>query len=48
VQTSIVGMRRPGHVRENLATSDAPPLGEELIAKLRRHRWDRSAAPWSD
>ena len=48
VQTSIVGMRRPGHVRENLATSDAPALGEELIAKLRRHRWDRSAAPWSD
>jgi aryl-alcohol dehydrogenase-like predicted oxidoreductase len=48
IQTSIVGMRRPAHVRENLATSDAPPLEPELLAVLRRHRWDRSAAPWSD
>ena len=48
VQTSIVGMRRHDHVRENLATSDQPPLDEELMAKLRRQRWDRSATPWSD
>jgi aryl-alcohol dehydrogenase-like predicted oxidoreductase len=48
VQTSIVGMRRHDHVRENLATSDQPPPDDELMAKLRLHRWDRSAASWSD
>ena len=48
VQTSICGMRRPHHVRENLATSDEAPLSDELMSLLAQHRWDRSAAPWSD
>jgi aryl-alcohol dehydrogenase-like predicted oxidoreductase len=48
VSTTIVGMRRPNHVRENLAVSDAGPLDAELLRNLRQHRWDRSPQPWSD
>jgi aryl-alcohol dehydrogenase-like predicted oxidoreductase len=48
IQTSICGMRRPHHVRENIASSGKAPLTDELTAVLRRHRWDRGAAPWSD
>jgi aryl-alcohol dehydrogenase-like predicted oxidoreductase len=47
VSTVIPGMRRPTHVRANLATSDAPPLERELVGELRKHRWDRTPAPWS-
>jgi aryl-alcohol dehydrogenase-like predicted oxidoreductase len=48
VSTTIVGMRKPEHVRENLAVSDAGPLDSTLMGKLRNHRWDRQPAPWSD
>jgi aryl-alcohol dehydrogenase-like predicted oxidoreductase len=48
VSTTIVGMRKPEHVRENLAVSDAGPLDSSLMGKLRNHRWDRQPAPWSD
>jgi aryl-alcohol dehydrogenase-like predicted oxidoreductase len=48
VSTTIVGMRRPNHVRENLAVSDAGPLDGALLRTLRQHRWDRQAQPWSD
>ena len=48
VSTTIVGMRKAEHVRENAAISDKGPLGSELLAKLRQHRWDRKPAPWSD
>lgn len=48
VSTTIVGMRKPDHVRANLALSDAPPLDPQLLAKLRKHRWERKPAPWSD
>src|SRR6266403_4401728 len=41
VSTTIVGMRNPQHVRQNLALSDAGPLPAELIRELRKHRWDR-------
>jgi aryl-alcohol dehydrogenase-like predicted oxidoreductase len=47
VTTVIPGMRRPAHVRANLAVSEAPPLGLALRARLRHHRWDREPAPWS-
>jgi aryl-alcohol dehydrogenase-like predicted oxidoreductase len=47
VDVVIPGMRKPAHVRTNVAVSDAPPLGPELIAELRQHRWDRAPAPWS-
>jgi aryl-alcohol dehydrogenase-like predicted oxidoreductase len=47
VSTVIPGMRRPKHVRANIATSDAPPLEAGLLNDLRRHRWDRRPAAWS-
>ena len=48
VSTTIIGMRKPDHVRQNIAMSDAGPLSPELIAALRPHRWDRKPEPWSD
>jgi aryl-alcohol dehydrogenase-like predicted oxidoreductase len=48
VSTTIVGMRRSNHVRENLAVSDGGKLDAALLGKLRQHRWDRSPQPWSD
>jgi aryl-alcohol dehydrogenase-like predicted oxidoreductase len=44
VSTVIPGMRKEAHVRENLGVSDAAPLSDELMAELRRHRWDRTTA----
>ena len=48
VSTIIVGMRKEEHVRGNLALSDAGGLDAGVILKMRKHRWDRSPAPWSD
>jgi aryl-alcohol dehydrogenase-like predicted oxidoreductase len=48
VGTTIVGMRKFQHVRENCALSDKGPLSPELLKELKRHRWDRKPAPWSD
>jgi aryl-alcohol dehydrogenase-like predicted oxidoreductase len=48
VSTTIVGMRTPEHVRENVAASDAGPLDSSLLAELKKHRWDRKPQPWSD
>ena len=42
VSTTIPGMRSPGHVDANIAASDAPPLGADLIKALRAHRWERT------
>jgi aryl-alcohol dehydrogenase-like predicted oxidoreductase len=47
VATVIPGMRRPEHVRSNLAASDAGPLPADLLARLRQHRWDRTPTEWS-
>jgi aryl-alcohol dehydrogenase-like predicted oxidoreductase len=47
VSTVIPGMRTLDHVRANLAVSDAPPLDEALMARLREHRWDREPTEWS-
>jgi aryl-alcohol dehydrogenase-like predicted oxidoreductase len=47
VHTVIPGMRTPAHVRANLAVSDGTPLAPELLAELRRHRWDRRPTEWS-
>ena len=47
VATVIPGMRRPDHVRANIATSDAPPLDPAVLQELRQHRWDRRPAKWS-
>jgi aryl-alcohol dehydrogenase-like predicted oxidoreductase len=48
VSTTIVGMRKLQHVKENIAFSDAPPLDAGLLEKLKAHRWDRTPKQWSD
>jgi len=48
VSTTIVGMRSPEHVLANTSYSDKGPLAADFIAELRKHRWDRKPAPWSD
>jgi aryl-alcohol dehydrogenase-like predicted oxidoreductase len=48
VSTTIVGMRSPEHVRQNVAASDAGPLDSGLLAELKKHRWDRKPTRWSD
>ncbi len=47
VGTVIPGMRRPEHVRANLAVSDGEALDGDRLAGLRRHRWERVPAWWS-
>jgi aryl-alcohol dehydrogenase-like predicted oxidoreductase len=47
VSTVIPGMRKPHHVRANLAASDAGALPDPLLARLREHRWDRDPTEWS-
>ncbi len=48
VSTTIIGMRKLDHVRENIALSDKGPLRPQLLQELKKHRWDRKPAPWSD
>lgn len=48
VSTIIVGMRKEQHVRGNLALSDAGGLDAAEMERLRKHRWERKPAPWSD
>jgi aryl-alcohol dehydrogenase-like predicted oxidoreductase len=48
VSTTIVGMRKPDHVRQNIAVSDAGPLDAGVLTTLKKHRWDRTPQPWSD
>lgn len=45
VSTVIIGMRKPDHVKQNLALSDAGPLDAGLLQELKRHRWNRGARP---
>jgi len=47
VGTIIPGMRKPGHVRTNLASSDAGALDPKLMNELANHRWDREPTKWS-
>jgi aryl-alcohol dehydrogenase-like predicted oxidoreductase len=47
VGTVIPGMRKPAHVRANLAASDAGPLPALALGALRAHRWDRQPTHWS-
>jgi aryl-alcohol dehydrogenase-like predicted oxidoreductase len=48
VSTTIVGMRKPEHVRQNVAASDAGPLDVGLLKSLKGYRWDRRPKVWSD
>ena len=47
VSTIIPGMRKPAHVKSNLATSNAGPLDTKLMKELEKHRWDRKPSKWS-
>lgn len=47
VSTIIPGMRKTLHVISNLITSDAGPLPAELMKELKKHRWVRQPAKWS-
>ena len=47
VSTIIPGMRKLKHVESNVTASDASPLDKELLQKLRKFRWVRKPAPWS-
>jgi aryl-alcohol dehydrogenase-like predicted oxidoreductase len=48
VSTTIAGMRKADHVRQNIACSDARPLDKALLAELKKHRWNRTPTKWSD
>lgn len=47
VSTTIPGMRKETHVRANIGTSDGNGLPQDLLAKLKKHRWDRQPTEWS-
>ena len=40
-------MRKIKHVQNNIASSDGKGLSNELIEKLRAHRWERQPTEWS-
>lgn len=48
VSTTIAGMRKAAHVRQNVAASDAGSLDSGLLQALKTHRWDRRPQRWSD
>ena len=47
VSTTIPGMRKREHVADNLSVSDGQALPEDLVDRLRDHRWDREPTSWS-
>lgn len=48
VSTIIPGMRKISHVESNIAASDKGKLSDDLLEELKKHRWVRKPAPWSD
>jgi len=48
VSTTIVGMRKADHVKNNLAVSDGKKLPPSLLQELHRHRWVRKPTRHSD
>ena len=45
VSTIIPGMPKTNHVESNISASDLGPLSDDLIERLRQHRWVRKQAP---
>src|SRR3989440_4248910 len=45
VSTVIPGMRRPAHVRQNVAAAEKGPLSPEMLAKLKSHAWEKNWYP---
>jgi aryl-alcohol dehydrogenase-like predicted oxidoreductase len=48
VSTTIIGMRKLEHLKQNVAASDAGGLPVDLLRSLKPHRWDRKPTYWSD
>ena len=48
VSTIIPGMRKVKNVEANIHSSDLGPLPNDLLTRLKEHRWVRKPAPWSD
>ena len=46
VTTVIPGMRTKRHVAANVRAAESGPLPENVTARLRRHRWDRTQLEW--
>ncbi|MGQ9616499.1 MAG: aldo/keto reductase [Spirochaetota bacterium] len=47
VSTTIPGMRKLRHVRDNIECSDGNALPDKLLMELKKHRWDRVPTSWS-
>ena len=47
VSTTIPGMRKVQHVRQNTGTSDGRGLNSDLLVQLKKQRWDREPTWWS-
>jgi aryl-alcohol dehydrogenase-like predicted oxidoreductase len=47
VGTIIPGMRKINHAANNIACSDGNGLSDDLLEKLKLHRWDRQPTEWS-
>jgi aryl-alcohol dehydrogenase-like predicted oxidoreductase len=45
VSTVIPGMRRPAHVRQNVAASEKGALSPELLSRLEAHAWEKNWYP---
>jgi aryl-alcohol dehydrogenase-like predicted oxidoreductase len=45
VATVIPGMRRPNHVRQNVAASEKGPLPRTLLSRLEEHAWEKNWYP---
>ena len=47
VSTTIPGMRKSEHVRQNMGYSEKGPLPKDVLEQLRKHRWDRRPRTWA-
>ncbi len=47
VSTTIPGMRKVNHLKSNIGTSDEKGLSPDILAELKKHRWDRQPTSWS-
>jgi aryl-alcohol dehydrogenase-like predicted oxidoreductase len=47
VSTTIPGMRKTAHARANITAGDGRGLASELLAELKKHRWNRQPTKWS-
>jgi aryl-alcohol dehydrogenase-like predicted oxidoreductase len=47
VSTVIPGMRKLQNVEANIGVSDGRGLHTDLLAELKKHRWDRQPTEWS-